>query len=318
MTNPMNYNYPEQLRIWPTGQNGGTANVYINFNPAQDRDWELKPGNAYALKYRMMVYDGKIDVADAERYWRDFAYPPTVDVYPTGSLAGAKVLVYTKNNPDLYVHANIPYAIAAIQKMGEENGFAVDVSDDPATFTDNNLAQYDALIFANSNNEAFNTEAQRQALQNYIHNGGGFVGIHSASGSERTWPWFSALLGGNFERHAPQQDFTVNVVDRGHPSTAFLPEKWEIVSDECYYQDELSPGIHVLLAVDLNTIEDQGKVEYPGTIFADRFPLAWYQEFEGGRSWYTALGHRPEEYSDPMFVRHILGGIQWAVTGVAN
>jgi type 1 glutamine amidotransferase len=155
-------------------------------------------------------------------------------------------------------------------------------------------------------------------MQNYIHNGGGFVGIHSASGSERTWPWFSALLGGNFERHAPQQDFTVMVVDRGHPSTAFLPDKWEIESDECYYQDELSPGIHVLLAVDLNTIEDQGKTEYPGTIFADRFPLAWYQEFEGGRSWYTALGHRPEEYSDPTFVRHILGGIQWAVTGVAN
>lgn len=82
MTNPTNFNFPEHLRIWPTGQNGGLANVYINFNPAQDRDWPLLPGKSYGLKYRMFVYDGTITAQEAERLWNDYADPPRVEVRP--------------------------------------------------------------------------------------------------------------------------------------------------------------------------------------------------------------------------------------------
>ena len=85
ITNPQNFNYPEHLRIWPTGQNGGKANVYVNFNPAQDRDWKLEPGHTYGLKYRMLVYDGKITKQEAERLWYDFAFPPRVQVQPLGA-----------------------------------------------------------------------------------------------------------------------------------------------------------------------------------------------------------------------------------------
>ncbi len=314
MTNPSNYNYPEQLRIWPVGTNNGEENVYINFNPAQDRDFELKAGKTYTLKYRMFVYDGTIDSAEADLYWKNYANPPRIEVQNT-SLEGAKVLVYTKNGEG-YVHDNIPNSIQAIEKLGEENGFEVVASEDPALFTDENLSQYDALIFSNTNNEIFDTEEQRQALINYTQNGGGFVAIHSASGSERDWPWFSQLVGGNFERHAPQQDFTVDVLNQGHPSTSHLPDRWEIENDECYYLKELNPALKVLLSADMNTVTDEDKQEFPGTIFGERFPLAWYQEFDGGRQWYTTLGHRPEQYSDPVFVRHILGGIQWVVNGV--
>jgi len=316
MTHPANFNFPEQLRIWPTGQNRGLENVYINFNPAQDRDWELKPGHSYALQYRMLVYDGTLDAAQAEQHWQDFANPPRVEVHPTGALQGTTVLVYTKNG-DGYVHENIPHSVAALEKLGTEYGFTVVVSDDPAQFTEENLKQYDALIFSNTNNEAFDTDAQRRALESYIRRGGGFVGIHSASGSERDWAWFSKLLGGNFERHAPRQDFSVEVIDRTHPSTAFLPDTWQIEDDECYYLKELNPRIRVLLAADLATVSDNGKDRFPGVLFGDRFPLAWYQEFDGGRQWYTSLGHRPEHYEDPRFMRHILGGIQWVVNGVS-
>ena len=314
MTNPSNFNYPEQLRIWPVGTNNGEENVYINFNPAQDRDFELKSGRSYSLKYRMLVYDGTIDSTDAELFWKNYANPPRVEVQNT-SLAGAKVLLYTKNG-DGYVHDNIPYSIQAIEKLGEENGFEVVASEDPALFTDENLSQYHALIFSNTNNEIFDTESQRQALKNYIQNGGGFVAIHSASGSERDWPWFSQLVGGNFERHAPQQDFTVDVVNRAHPSTSHLPDRWEIENDECYYLKELNPALKVLLSADMNTVNDEGKQDFPGNLFGESFPVAWYQEFDGGRQWYTTLGHRPEQYSDPVFVEHILGGIQWVVNGV--
>ncbi len=311
LTHPGNYNYPEQLRLWPTGANGGTENVYINFNPAQDRDWKLEPGHTYALNYRMVLYDGTMTPAEAERHWHDFAYPPQVKVYPTGSLRGAKVLVYTKNGEG-YVHDNIPHSIAAIEKLGETYGFGVDASDDPAVFTDANLAQYAALVFSNTNNQTFDTEAQRMALQIYVRNGGGVVGIHSASGSERDWPWFSQLMGGNFERHAPRQDFTAEVIDASHPSTAFLGATWDIEDDECYYLKALNPRIKVLLAADLTTVADEQGDEFPGTLFGDRFPIAWYQTFDGGRQWYTSLGHRPEHYVDPTFLKHILGGLQWA------
>lgn len=312
MTSPVNYNYPEQLRIWPTGANDGKENVFFNFNPAQDRDWTLQPGKAYSLKYRMMVYDGEIDSASAERYWNDFANPPKVKVSVVPSLAGKKVLVYTKNGEG-FVHDNIPASIEALKKLGKENGFEVVASEDPSLFTEEDLQQYDAMIFSNTNNDVFDTEAQEKAFQEYIRSGGGFVGIHSASGSERDWPWFAQMLGGRFLRHPPRQDFDVHVLDKNHPSTSFLPDVWKVEMDECYYLKHLNPGNHVLLAADLTTVEDERRGEYPDIIFGDQFPLAWYHEFDGGRQWYTALGHRIEHYSDPTFMRHILGGIQWAV-----
>jgi hypothetical protein len=86
MTNPSNYNYPEHLRIWPVGQQPVDQNVYINFNPAQDRDWVLEPGKSYGLKYRMFVYDGRIDAAEAERLWASYANPPRVEVRVVGRL----------------------------------------------------------------------------------------------------------------------------------------------------------------------------------------------------------------------------------------
>ena len=120
----------------------------------------------------------------------------------TASVLGAaperRVLVYTKNQvaQGLYVHANIPASVAALKKLGKENGFAVDVSDDPAAFTDQNLKRYKALVFDNTNNEIFDNEEQKTAFQRYIRAGGGFVGIHSATGSMRQWPWFWSVVGG--------------------------------------------------------------------------------------------------------------------------
>lgn len=313
MTHPTNFNFPEQIRIWPTGANGGKENVFFNFNPAQDRDWKLEPGNSYGLKYRMMVYDGEIDSATAERYWNDFAYPPKVTMQPVPDLQGKKILVYTKNGKG-YVHDNIPASIEGLKKLGKENGFKVDVSEDPAVFSNENLMQYDALVFSNTNNDIFETQVQKEAFKQYIKAGGGFVGIHSTSGSERQWPWFWKLVGGKFYRHAPRQDFEVKVVAANHPSTAFLPAVWNVKDDECYYHKMLNPDIRVLLAADLTTVEDEKKGAYPGDAFGDSFPVSWCHEYGGGRQWYTALGHRAAHYSDADFMNHILGGISWVIS----
>ncbi len=80
ITHPSNYNYPEPIRIWPVGANKGKENVFFNFNPAMDRDWVLEPGKDYQLRYRMYVYDGKIDANVAEKLWQDFTDPPKVSI----------------------------------------------------------------------------------------------------------------------------------------------------------------------------------------------------------------------------------------------
>ncbi len=115
-----------------------------------------------------------------------------------------RVLLYTKNGTG-YVHDNIPASIEAIKELAREHRFSVDVSDDPAVFTEDSLRKYSALVFSNTNNVVFDTDAQRVALMRYVQAGGGFAAIHSASGSERTWKWFHRLVGGTFSRHAPIQ-----------------------------------------------------------------------------------------------------------------
>jgi len=215
-----------------------------------------------------------------------------------------RVLVYTKNGKG-YVHDNIPASIEAIRELAREHRFSVDVSDDPAAFTDDNLRKYSALVFSNTNNVVFDTDAQRVALMRYVQAGGGFVAIHSASASERTWKWFAGLVGGAFSRHAPLQPFGVLVLDRTHPSVAHLPPRWER-EDECYYLVRMNVNMRILAVNDLSTIQDPK--EKPAT-FGDVFPSVWYQEFDGGRQWYTSLGHRKDDYARPEFRQHLLGGI---------
>ena len=221
------------------------------------------------------------------------------------------MLVYTKNGEG-YVHENRGASVAAIEKLGKENGFEVSSSEDPAIFTSDSLWSFDAVIFSNTNNDGFDTEAQKAAFQQFISSGRGFVGIHSASGSERNWPWFSQMIGGQFHRHPPLQPFNINVLNRAHPSTSFLPEVWEW-EDECYYFKELNPDIQVLMTADLTTVDDQRRSEYPDDTFGDQFPLSWCHQFENGKQWYTALGHRSAHYTDARFMAHILGGIQWVL-----
>lgn len=225
-----------------------------------------------------------------------------------------QVLVYNRNEvgKGKYVHDNIAASTAALQKLATENGFVIDISEDPGVFTDARLRRYRVIVFNNTNNEILDSEEQKAAFQRFIRSGGGFVGIHSATGSMRQWPWFWSLIGGKFLRHPKMQPFTVRVKDANDISTTHLPASFEW-TDEFYYVDNMATGLHILLAGDLASLDDPKKSEYPGTKFGNEFPLAWRHEFEGGRAWYTALGHKKEHYSDARLTQHILGGIRWAL-----
>jgi len=226
-----------------------------------------------------------------------------------------RILVYTRNyTPDGkgYVHDNIASSVAAIRKMGAEAGFAVDAWDDPAVFTDENLHRYFALVFANSNNQAFSTDAQRDAFKRYIEAGGGFVGIHSASGSERDWPYFWSVLGGKFAAHPRQQPFTVRVVAPDFPAAKGVPAQFTW-TDECYFLDHLNPDIHPVLVTDRTKLATLEPMTIDVTKFPVDLPLAWYHEFDGGREFYLALGHNKEDYANPLLYGIIKNGILWAM-----
>jgi len=230
----------------------------------------------------------------------------------SNDVSDKKVLIYTKNGEG-YVHDNISASVDALTAICSTNNISADVTDDPSVFTIENLKKYRAIIFSNSNNKAFDTEEQRNAFSLFLQGGGGFMGIHSACASERDWPWFWAMVGGKFVRHPKFQPFTIKIIDGEHPSTEFLQDTWGW-EDECYYLDNLNPDIHVLLAADLTTIDDPDREVYPGNTFGDLFPLAWYHEYDGGRQFYTALGHQIEHYSDPQFLKHLEGGLLWALS----
>lgn len=232
-----------------------------------------------------------------------------------------KVLVYTKNGKG-YVHDNIPRAVTSIQKLGKENGFIVDSSSDASVMTEHNLKQYTMLIFASTNNDVFDTDIQRLAFRRYIEAGGGFVGIHSVTGTERNWKWFKNMLGGTFAWHAKFQKFKVKILESSHPSVKGLPKEWE-KEDEFYFAKELFPGIKTIAANDITTLNTTDTVERNlivknAGLYSELYPSVWTHEYDGGYTWVTTLGHHKKDYSDPVYMQLILQGISFIASKVKN
>jgi cytochrome c len=222
-----------------------------------------------------------------------------------------RALVFSKVTN--YYHQSIPAGIAAITKLGAEHGFDVVASDDPSTFTDSQLAAFKVVVFNNTNSiplkGALLDERQRAAFQRYIRAGGGYVGIHSASGTERDWEWYGQLVGAFFKVHPKIQKLEVKVEDRLHPSTKNLPQSW--LRTEEPYDFVVNPRgkVHVLASYD--------PASYEGHTMGPDHPISWCHTFEGGRSWYTGMGHAPSAFTDePLFLQHLRGGIEWAAGAV--
>lgn len=214
-----------------------------------------------------------------------------------------KVLIFSLTKG--FHHASIADGIVAIRKIGETDNFSVDTTTNPAMFTDANLKQYKALIFLSPTGNSLLNADQQKAFVNYIHNGGGFVGIHAATDCLYDWDWYGNLVGAYFTKHPKIQPATLNVIDHKHPSTKGLTDKWQH-TDEWYNFKQVSPKIHVLIEID--------EASYTGGEMNGNHPMAWYQKFEGGRVFYTALGHTKEDYTtDELFLQHLTGGINYAL-----
>jgi cytochrome c len=212
-----------------------------------------------------------------------------------------RVLIFSKTAG--FYHESIPTGIEAIQKLGVENGFQVDTTKNAADFNEDNLKKYKAVVFLSTTLNVLNAD-QQLAFERYIQAGGGFAGIHAAADTEYDWPWYNRLVGGYFQSHPSIQPATIHVIDTAHRSMKGLPVKWER-TDEWYNYKKIFAGIHVLAELDEKT--------YEGGENGQHHPIAWYHEFDGGRAFYTGGGHTREAYSEPLFLKHILGGIQYAM-----
>ncbi len=221
---------------------------------------------------------------------------------PRRMMAAFDVLVFSKTAE--FRHSSIDEGLAAIQALGAANDFSVAHTENSATFTATGLAPFEAVVFLNTTGDVLNS-AQQAVFENYIRAGGGFVGVHSAADTEKLgWAWYGELLGAYFESHPAIQQATIKVADHVHASTAHLPERW-VRTDE-WYNYSLNPRgkVHVLATLDEST--------YSGGVDGFDHPISWYKYFEGGRSWYTGLGHTEGTYAEPLFQQHLLGGIQFA------
>ncbi|MGV3589600.1 MAG: ThuA domain-containing protein [Adhaeribacter sp.] len=202
-----------------------------------------------------------------------------------------------------FYHESIPDGIAAIQKLGQENNIAVETTKDASLFNENILKKYKAVVFLSTTQDVLNPQEQI-AFEQYIKRGGGFVGIHAATDTEYDWPWYNQLVGAYFDSHPAVQKATILIKDKTHPATAFLPDKWERV-DEWYNFKSINPNVKVLATLDESS--------YKGGKNGANHPIVWYHEFDGGRAFYTAGGHTPKSFREPLFLQHLLAGIKYAM-----
>ena len=235
--------------------------------------------------------------------------PPVVDQQPENTASeqaggASRILVFSKTSG--YYHESIPSGVAAVQKLGAENGFQVDTTKNSSTFNENDLRKYSAVVFLSTTLDVLNDEQQR-AMESYIRGGGGFVGVHAAADTEYDWPWYNKLVGAYFKSHPNNPNVrkaVVTVIDKNHPATDELPDRWER-SDEWYNYKDINPDLKVLAKLD--------ETSYEGGENGDNHPIIWYHDYDGGRAFYTGGGHTKESFEDPVFLKHLLGGIEYAM-----
>ena len=212
-----------------------------------------------------------------------------------------RVLVFTKAID--YQHASIPTAVDALKRLAHTHDFEIEAGDDASVFTDAYLAEFDAVVFLNTSGDVFASE-QESALEGFVERGGGWVGIHGAAATEYEWPWYAELVGAYFDDHPEPQTATIEVADHVFPATAHLSHRWDRFDEWYNFRSNPRGTVHVLMTL--------SESSYEGGSMGHDHPIAWAHDVGEGRAFYTGLGHTEESYSDPLFVEHLLGAIEWA------
>ncbi len=212
------------------------------------------------------------------------------------------VLVFTKTNG--FRHTSIPKGIEKIRDWSKNEHWKLVISEDSTQINENVLKQFDVLVFLNTSGNILG-DAQKAALLRYINKGGGFVGIHLAAGTETDWRWFHQMIGAEFKDHPKVQSARMYVDHNSrHPSVDHLGDTFEIVDEWYNFKESVSTHVNAVLTLDENS--------YSGNKMGEEHPIAWYHYYEGGRVFYTGLGHTDEIYDNEDYRKHVVSAIHWA------
>ncbi len=214
-------------------------------------------------------------------------------------------------------HESINEGVAAIKTLAIRNYFNVQWHQDGMPVTDTLLKSFQVIIFLNTTGDIFN-EKEQKVIERFIQSGKGFVGIHSASDTEYDWPWYTKLVGRMFHIHPVIQTAKLNLTSTKFPGLQGFTDR-PLWTDEWYeFGGETIGGLNYILAVDETTYNPNvvwAHKNIKGDGMGSLHPISWYHEYDGGRSFYTALGHMPDVFSEPAFLNHLYAGIFWAATG---
>ena len=218
------------------------------------------------------------------------------------------ILIYSGTTG--YRHESIPAGIEAVTAIARRRGLSVVASEDPSVFSADRLRRFRAIVLLSCTTDPKNPASEwlvgdrRNALQQFVHRGGGIVAIHAAADSHYHWPWYGKLIGAHFARHpAGTPTGIITVTDRSHPAVRGLAGTIRR-TDEYYYFDDYDPTSHLLVTLDPASIGEKD---------VNPNPMSWVREVDGARVFYTAMGHTKESYSDPWFLRHVADGLDWVL-----
>ncbi len=216
-----------------------------------------------------------------------------------------RVLAFSQVEPGIYHHLSNLDGIALIERLGKMRGWHVDVTHDRGSFNEKRLSGYDVVAFVNTTGDILN-DAQQAAFEAYIRAGGGYVGTHSAADTEHTWPWYGDMIGGYFKSHPEVNQIAMTTLENpDHPANKQMSETGAVLEEWYNYTTNVRgrDGFTVLLSIDENT--------YDGGDMGGDHPITWAHEFDGGRAFYTGLGHTfPADH--PFLSEQLIGGIEWA------
>ena len=214
------------------------------------------------------------------------------------------VLVFSKTAG--FRHKSIETGQQQFKNWGAKENWNVKISEETSDISNSILKDIEVLVFLNTTLDVLD-ENSRKSLKKYINNGGGFVGIHSATDTEYNWPWYHQMIGAQFESHPKTQEAKIDVHHScNHPSINHFEDTFT-VKDEWYnFKDEVLSRVNVLLTLDEST--------YEGKRMNKNHPIAWYQYYEGGRIFYTGMGHTNEIFHNPMYEKHVIEGVNWAAS----
>ncbi|MFI1659999.1 ThuA domain-containing protein [Streptomyces sp. NPDC020472] len=221
----------------------------------------------------------------------------------------ADVLVYTRTAG--YRHDSIPAGAVALVELAAGLGRAAEVTEDPAAFAPERLAECAVVVLLSTTGNVLTSQG-RTAFEAYLRGGGSLLAVHAAANAEPDWPFYGELLGTRFDGHPEIQPGAVLVDDREHPATGPLPERWDWTDE--WYNFTSNPrtsgrSVRVLARAD--------ETAYRGGTHGADHPLAWCREIDRGRVFFTALGHAPEAYGDPVFRAHLGGALAWLTADLA-